>query len=343
MPCCAKKEQKPQPLCSLARATLASGLLTLIGCALAIAGALLPGVQLSAPPPLSALPALLFNATRAGNSTSANATSSNSTSSAASLTLPASTPLMLGLLAPCSTISGIPACASFSSSFTPSPAAQGAAACLLLGFAAGALGFLTSLVACMGCCLTPTMLKLRLSLALLALIFSGAGAVVGGAFVSVPISAGVNVNLADLLKQSPGSVGSGLGLSVAAALLQLVSLFVALGTCCCQPKRPAPAAAGARGGACCGGGKRAAQPLASEPVLSTPAQKKKGGGFFSGSSKKGAAAAAAAPPTPGTTPGATATENPLYSEAAPAAAATPAAATPAAATPAAATPAASKQ
>lgn len=207
--------------CSLARATLASGLLTLLGCCLSIGGALLPWVQL----PASTLPQLSPNATLA------NATS---------FIIP---PLFLGLLAPCSgTVgSGVPSCAAFSSAYVPSPAAQGAAACLLLGFAAGLLGFLVSCVACLGCCLTPAMLHARLWLAGLALLFSASGAVVGGSFVSVPLGDGSSVNLAQLMQRAPSAVGAGLGLSIASALLQLASLALVAGSCCCQP-RPAAAA-----------------------------------------------------------------------------------------------------
>ena len=168
-----------------------------------------------------------------------NATLPNATTTAAAITIP---PIFLGLLAPCSGTagSGVPSCAAFSSAFVPSPAAQGAAACLLLGFAAGLLGFLVSCVACLGCCLTPAMLCARLWLAGLALFFTGAGAVVGGSFVRVPLGDGSSANLAQLMQRAPSAVGAGLGLSIAAALLQLVSLALVAGTRCCQP---GPAAA----------------------------------------------------------------------------------------------------
>jgi len=149
-------------------------------------------------------------------------------------------PFMVGLIAPCEVVSRVPACARFDKAgFSPTPSGQGAAALLMLGFAAGLLGFFASCIAALGCCLGPRMLRFRFAVALLALIFSGAGAVVGGAFLRAP-----GGTLADVIKSHFSWVGSGLGVAIAGTVLQFFALAVVAGTCCCQPPRKAPLAAG---------------------------------------------------------------------------------------------------
>jgi hypothetical protein len=238
-----KKSQKG-PACTLARATLAGGALSLIGCALSISSALLPWVFV---PANEAAGLLLAQALASGVPASAAGALANATA------LMPTTPYMLGLVAPCELVSAIPACSKFDAKgFTPTSAAQGTAACLILGFIAGLLGFLLSFISWMGCCTTPAAARARFSLALLGLLFSGAGCVIGGAFLPLPFGG----TLADMIKVKPAWVGSGLGVAVAGTVLQFAALVVVLGTCCCCRQKA---------------------PLASEAVTAaaTPAKKAK--------------------------------------------------------------------
>ena len=238
-----QRSKERAPTCTLARATFAGGALSLLGCGLSIASALLPWVQC----PLASCCAAEAACAAAFASALGASGGTNSTAAAlATLTLAYGDPYLIGLIAPCKVVSKVPACARFDeSAFSPTPSGQGAAALLIMGFVAGLMGFLASCIAGLGCCLGPRMLRFRFSVALLALLCSGAGAVVGGAFLAVP-----GGTLADLLKAHFAWVGSGLGVAIAGTLLQLFALLVVVGTCCCQPKARAPlSGAGAEGGA----------------------------------------------------------------------------------------------
>ena len=234
-----QRSKDKAPSCTLARATFAGGALSLLGCSLSIASALLPWVQC----PLAVCCGA--DAACAAAFVSASASSAaNATTVLDALALRFGDPYLIGLIAPCKVVSKVPACARFDDgSFSPSPSGQGAAALLMLGFVGGLLGFFASCIAGLGCCLGPRMLRFRFSVALLALLCSGAGAVVGGAFLAVP-----GGTLADLLKAHFAWVGSGLGVAIAGTLLQLFALLVVAGTCCCQPRGKAPLSAGAGGG-----------------------------------------------------------------------------------------------
>lgn len=232
------KEKKKHPTCTLPRATFAGGALSLLGCSLSIASALLPWVQCPLKDCCSlhaqCAPALATAMALGMNTTAAIAAISGGLGGDI---------LMMGLIAPCEVVSKVPSCARFDrAGFSPTPSGQGAAALLVMGFMAGLLGFFGSIIAALGCCVTPRMLRFRFSVALLALLFSGAGAVVGGAFLQVP-----GGTLADLMKANVGWVGSGLGVAIAGTLLQLFALLVVVGTCCCQPNMREPLTGAAAG------------------------------------------------------------------------------------------------
>ena len=140
----------------------------------------------------------------------------------------------IGLITACANTGGVSTCASFTASgLTANVTASAAAALLLIGFALSLILFFLSLVNSYRCCVGPCTNRARLVLALLAFLLTVVGTVVGASALNTN-----GLNLADVLKTSPAMVGPGLGLSIAATLLQLIALCVVAFSVCCQKRKP---------------------------------------------------------------------------------------------------------
>jgi len=141
--------------------------------------------------------------------------------------------ITVGLLTVCQDTGGVKTCGGFSSlsGLTSNARATAAAALILLGFILSLVCFLLSLINSFKCCVGPRTNTARVVLSALAFLFT----VVGTIVASSALSTG-GLNLADVLSSNPSLVGPGLGLSIAASLLQLIALCIVAFSVCCQPR-----------------------------------------------------------------------------------------------------------